>query len=86
MPRRFECQPDNGTDAALVSFTSTVYGDPGYMQLSGRTCEAVRRGADDEGEMGAFHHLYQPQKEAYLRARLEEYLRFGLEAGLILAS
>jgi hypothetical protein len=32
--------------------------------------------------MGAFHALYQPQRESNLRIRLDEYLRFGLEAGL----
>ena len=43
-------------------------------------------GADDEGEMGVFHDLYQPQREANLRVRLEEYLRFGLEAGIFYTS
>ena len=33
--------------------------------------------------MGAFSHLRQPQREANLRVRLEEYLPFGLEPGLI---
>jgi hypothetical protein len=42
----------------------------------------VRRGADDESEMGAFHHLFQPQRETNVRIRLDEYLRFGLEAGV----
>jgi hypothetical protein len=32
--------------------------------------------------MGAFHDLYQPQRERNLRVRLDEYLRFGLEAGV----
>ena len=32
--------------------------------------------------MGAYHLLFQPQREANLRIRLEEYLRFGLEAGV----
>jgi hypothetical protein len=32
--------------------------------------------------MGAFHFLHQPQREADLRVRLQEYLRFGLEAGI----
>jgi hypothetical protein len=36
--------------------------------------------------MGVFHDLFQPQREAYLRARLQEYLRFGLEAGVFHAS
>ena len=32
--------------------------------------------------MGAYCHLKQPQRESNLRMRLEEYLPFGLEAGL----
>ena len=36
--------------------------------------------------MGAFHDLYQPQREINLRVRLDEYLRFGLEAGIFYAS
>ena len=39
-------------------------------------------GADDEAEMGAFHDLFQPQRESNVRTRLREYLRFGLEAGI----
>ena len=42
----------------------------------------IRTGADDEAEMGAGHTLYQPQREINLRVRLDEYLRFGLEAGV----
>jgi hypothetical protein len=36
--------------------------------------------------MGAFHDLLEPQREAHLRARVEEYLRFGLEAGIFYAT
>ena len=32
--------------------------------------EATNSIADDEPEMGAFHDLYQPQREAYLRAQI----------------
>jgi hypothetical protein len=64
------------------AFTSRRYGDPGYMQLRGRVPAAIRRGADDEAAMGAFHDLYEPQRLANLRVRLEEYLRVGLEAGV----
>jgi len=65
------------------SFTSVHYGDPGYAQLGLTTAEELRTGAEDGSEMGAFSHLKQPQREANLRIRLEEYLPFGLEAGLI---
>jgi hypothetical protein len=67
-------------------FTSLRYGDPGYCQLSRRAALEVRQGADDESEMGAFHALFQPQRETNLRVRLDEYLRFGLEAGIFYAS
>jgi hypothetical protein len=64
------------------TFTSVLYGDPGYAQLS-RTCaEEIRTGAADGAEMGVFSALKQPLREANLRASLEEYLRFGLEAGI----
>ncbi len=64
-------------------FTSTHYGDPGFSQL-GLTCaEEIRTGAEDGAEMGAFNHLKQPQRETNLHIRLEEYLPFGLKAGLI---
>ena len=33
--------------------------------------------------MGAYCHLKQPQRAANLRLRLDEYLPFGLEAGII---
>jgi hypothetical protein len=47
-----------------------------------RAAEEIREGADDEAEMGAFHELFKPQRETNLRIRLDEYLRFGLEAGI----
>ncbi len=66
----------------IPAFTSTRYGDPAYGQLS-RTCpEEIRTGAEDGSEMGAFSFLKQPQRTANLQSNLEEYLRFGLEAGI----
>ena len=87
-PRRHKCQPAATADAARVrpQFTSLRYGDPGYGQLSLRCAAEIRAGADDEAEMGAFHDLYQPQRATNLRVRLDEYLRFGLEAGIFYAS
>jgi hypothetical protein len=84
VPRRYRCQPDAEDDALRVrpQFTSLRYGDPGYGQLSLRTATEIREGADDEAEMGAFHELFEPQRETNLRVRLDEYLRFGLEAGI----
>jgi hypothetical protein len=88
VPRRFHCQPESDANNLRVrpQFTSRRYGDPGYGQLSHRCAIEIRHGADDESEMGAFHDLYQPQRETNLRVRLDEYLRFGLEAGIIYAT
>jgi hypothetical protein len=56
------------------------------MQLRRATHPAIRTGASDESEMGATHELYQPQRETNLRVRLDEYLRYGLEAGFFYAT
>ncbi len=64
------------------SFTSLRYGEPAYAQLRARTPPQIREGADDEAAMGAFHDLFEPQRLTNVRIRLEEYLRFGLEAGV----
>lgn len=85
-PRRYHCQPEEGDQETRPHFTSLRYGDPAYCQLRQSTPDKIRRGAHDESEMGVLHGLYQPQRETNLRVRLEEYLRFGLEAGLIYGS
>ncbi len=62
-------------------FTTTRYGLPGYAQLRRTTAEEIRTGSEDGAEMGAFERLKQPQREANLAIRLDEYLPYGLEAG-----
>jgi hypothetical protein len=64
-------------------FVSRRFGDPGYGQLERRCAIQIRTGAESGAEMGAFEFLKQPQREANLRDVLDEYLRFGLEAGLL---
>ena len=65
-------------------FVSTRYGRPAYAQLALSCAAEIVRGADDESELGAFHDLFQPQRLANLRARLDEYTPAGSEAGIIL--
>ena len=67
-------------------FNSQRYGTPTYCQLTDTCAEEIKRGADDESEMGAFHDLFQPQREANLLARLEEFTPAGMDAGIIHAS
>jgi len=84
-PRRYRCQPADAMAASRVTpqFTSDVYGDPGYGQLDANTPPEIQSGADDEGEMGAFHVLQQSHRLTNLRSRFAEHLRFGLEAGIL---
>ncbi len=64
-------------------FTSTLYGVPTFCQLSATCADEIKRGADDESELGVFHDLFQPQREANLRARLDEFSPAGMNAGII---
>ncbi|MBO9205506.1 MULTISPECIES: hypothetical protein [Niastella] len=88
LPRPFHCQPSSPAMAGRVHpvFTSLQYGDAGYCQLSRHCAMEITTGADDEAEMGTFHDLHQPQRIANLTTRLDEYLRFGLAAGIFYAS
>jgi hypothetical protein len=85
-PRRFRCVPDAEHPSALPHFTSLRYGDAAYCQLRRATDASIRTGADDDGEMGVLHALFQPQRETNLRVRIDEYLRFGLHAGIFYAN
>lgn len=86
-PQRFRCVPRDELDPDIVpNHTSLRFGDAGYGQLRRSTDDAIRVGTEDESEMGVTHKLYQPQREINLRLRLDEYLRFGLEAGIFYAT
>ena len=97
-PRRFRCQPDLALDKATAAekvlirarlvptFTSAHYGHFAYGQLSRNCAIEIAAGADNGSEMGAFNFLLQPQRVANLQTGLDEYLRFGLEAGIILVT
>ncbi len=84
VPRPHHCLPrdEDGKRDVRPHFISLNYGTTGYGQLSLLTPDAIRKGADDESEMGAGHDAAESRREAHLRVRLEEYLRFGLEAGI----
>jgi hypothetical protein len=94
-PQRYACQPDgviaglSGEAQAYAAarvrprFNSSRYGTPTYAQLAAACAVEIATGADDRSEMGAFHHLYVPQRRTSLRARLEEFTPAGADAGVI---
>jgi hypothetical protein len=73
---------EEGEHPAYPLFASTHYGDPGYAQLRVDCTRAILSGAADGSEMGAFHRLYQVQRQDNLRQTLAEYLPFGLATGI----
>jgi hypothetical protein len=81
IPRQFECVAQ-APGAPEPLFISLRYGQPGYGKLLASTSDVVRRGADDGGEMGAFHFVLAPLRENDLRTRVEEYIPVGLDYGI----
>ena len=63
-------------------FDSTTFGEPAYGMLDVQCPGGIRLGAENGSEMGAFCALDLPLREANLRASLDEFLPFGLEAGI----
>ena len=87
-PRRFRCQPATAADATRVRprFASTRLADPDYALLADACPVEIVNGAEDEGEMGAWHFVQAPLRQRTLQLALDEYLRFGLEAGVFIVS
>ncbi len=85
IPRHFKCV-EQALASAQPIFFSLRYGRPGYLKMLACTDSRIRRGADDGGEMGAFHFVLAPQREGDLNLRLQEYLPVGLNAGLVYQS
>lgn len=83
--------PGAARDAALLAarrrvrpvFVSTRYGHPDYARLPQSAPPEVRRGAQDEGEQGAFHDLHTEQRLAHLRTRLDEYTPASIDATVL---
>lgn len=94
VPYAYRCQPAlalasaKPAETAAINarikpiFKSTRLGDPAYAQLLLQCAPEILKGADNGGEMGVFNQVQQPHREANLRTALDEYLRFGLEAGI----
>lgn len=86
--------PDDVVDASRQEerrrvrplFDSVRYGTPTYCRLALACAPEIVRGAEDESEMGVFHDLYQPQRAANLRQRLDEFSPAGADSGIVYAN
>ena len=75
VPRPYESTFLAGT-AGL--FTSAVFGQPGYAQLSEDAPTPLQRGGGNGSEIGAFNGLLNPIKADSLRAKVDEFAPFGV--------
>ncbi len=78
LPQRYRVVIDTPVD-----FVSINRHDPAHMRLAEHCDRAVLKGAEDGGEMGAFHdEMIAMRYEAYAR-RLIEFTPAGLVSGMI---
>lgn len=74
------------TARVIPRFDARVFGEPAYARLALDNAEEILRGADDEGEPGVYHNLWQALGVADLRARLLEFSPAGIGIGIRFAS
>ena len=65
------------------TFLSTRYGQPLYARLRDDAPPEVQQGAQDEGEQGAFHDLFEPQRLRHLQLRLDEFTPASIDASVL---
>ncbi len=79
---RFSRVPQAAQENALTTdhpvFRSAVFGDPGCGVLSHATSRAITHGAEDGGEMGAYHAWRYLARFDALAAKLADYLPVGI--------
>jgi len=81
MPTLLQCLPGPGAmELSERDFESLTYGAPGFARLrrprpgeERSVLGLARTGADDGGEMGAFHDQFVPHRERSLERRLDEF-------------
>ncbi len=65
-------------------FVSQVFGQPGFAQLAEIAPQEIRRGAENQSEMGAFNRALDPIRRADLAAKLDEYTAINAITQLVI--
>lgn len=76
VPRLHRC-----TRGPIPAFVSRRYADPGYFLLQ-HADEAIFRGAEQGGEIGAYNGAARTVRQDNLDRSIEDFLRFGHSAGI----
>jgi hypothetical protein len=72
-----------GNTTETLMFYTTEWGKPGCGVLHPASPEAIGNGAEDGGEMGAFHHRGYVLAWQAVTRKLLDYLPVGMNAALI---
>lgn len=86
VPPTARCQPDvqdGGGPSLRPAFVSQRFGDPGYGQLAPTCPREIAAGGTDGSEMGVFHSLGQPYRQARLPTILDEYVPWGFSTRIV---
>ena len=70
-------------DGDTCTLRPPAYGEPGYGVLDIRTHRSISAGAEDEGEMGAYHSLHFAAQARALHKKLSAFLPLGQEISLV---
>ena len=65
------------------TINTAQFGEPGCGVLNPATPDEIRFGAEDGGEMGAFHHKYYTLKTEAMLEKMREFLPVGIEPALV---
>ncbi|BDB45530.1 MULTISPECIES: phage tail protein [Mycobacterium] len=67
-------------------FDAVQFGQAAYARLAESAAQELTHGAHDEGELGAYHDLWQRQRVADLRCQLEQFTPVGVDIDLRFAT
>jgi hypothetical protein len=76
------CTKDNGA-WKYIRRPAEFFGEPSYGVLDPVTPDTIRFGAEDGGEMGAYHHKYYSLKAEAVLDKMREFLPVDIEPVLI---
>ena len=65
-----------------TGFFADLLGIDDCLPLASVERNAVREGAEDDGEMGAYHHLYHSAQLRAVKSKLRDFLPLGQEIAI----
>lgn len=69
--------------AVAPIFLNRDYGEPGCAVLHPASASALRRGAEDGGELGAYHHRHYALLEEAVITKLRDFMPVTVQAALV---